>query len=157
MARVRGTTDAEFFCEHLPYELKMLRATRALIGPWPEPLSMIQNAMLEACALHARNLTEFFRNDGACHFRVTAFVGADYPLNTEFIPKPLRDKVGGQIAHLTKLRTGISQHKLSSRDLAVIEGLIESAVRVFASHLLPPYAEMMTSCGHWVELRDWTA
>lgn len=156
MAGRHVTTDAEFFCEHLPYELAMLRASRGLLSPWPPQLWAVQNALLEACALHARNLVEFFRNDeGGCAFRVRAFVSPAYVVRPGFLPRHYRDKLH-TVVHLTGQRTATGPARLNSDDLASIEHHIGEALADFLAHLLPHYRATAEQCGNWRPLREWT-
>src|SRR5271154_3221288 len=100
----------EFLGEHLPYEIDMLRATftclcmRVFTGA-------LQNGIIEAYAIHARNLLEFFCKDGNA-WPVDELCDAAYkPMSP---PKHVLKKINSQIAHLTKNRTTDQSKKLNA-------------------------------------------
>jgi hypothetical protein len=133
-----GTSPDEFFTEHLPYEIGMVRdSMNALITPQlPE---FEKNAFIETFCLHARNLIEFFKNKDACDFDPRSFVDAFFRLNKRFIGDAALPRINEQISHLTKGRTANPKEKINGVDLGEMHQAIEAEIERFAQHLKPEW------------------
>jgi hypothetical protein len=97
-----------FLLEHLPYEIDMLRSTMTLINSGCFT-GAIKNALIESFAIHARNLTDFFRVESENPQRddvfASDFTNKDYePCKDNSPPEALIVKINKQVAHLTLTR-----------------------------------------------------
>lgn len=127
-----------FLAEHYVYEINMLRATYNLL---PQARHRaLANALIEAFAVHARALMDFFgsraqRNDCiAGHFTESGtFVGA----HTACIPASVRERLNKQIAHLTYKR---GRNKIGFRDRLVLLQAVEKDHAVFKANVAPEFA-----------------
>jgi hypothetical protein len=128
----------EFFTQHLPYEIDMLRATyefaRASRSA-PE-----HEALVESFLMHARNLIEFFQDRPSCDFDPRMFTGGSYQLNKDFIADQVLPRINRQISHLTVKRTSHDTEKLGPRDWALILGALEEEINRFTKALTREYA-----------------
>ena len=133
MAKPNARERDEFFDEHLPYEISMLRFTfLELQQPVAGPLG---NVLIEAFCLHARNLIEFFKNKDSCDFDPREFTAAGHRLHKSFLPGALLMRINEQISHLTANRTVISAEKIGPADRLRMFMAIEGEVTRFASGL----------------------
>lgn len=128
----------EFFTEHLPYELTMLRATYDLARA-TKPAAE-HNAMVESFLLHARNLIEFFKDRPSCDFDPRMFTVASYQLNKDFVADALVAKINRQTAHLTAKRISQSADELGPRDWALILRALEEETSRFVKALTSDYS-----------------
>jgi hypothetical protein len=92
------TSGEEFFTDHLPYEINMLRVSFALLstgvmGP------ALTNVLIESFCVHARNLIEFFKNKDSCDFDPRDFAIAAYQLEKRFLRDSILPKINNQISH----------------------------------------------------------
>lgn len=127
----------EFFAEHLPYEISMLRATYELARA-PRPAAE-HNALVEAFLLHARNLIAFYKDMPACDFDPRMFTNASYQLNRDFIADPLVARINRQTSHLTTKRITNAADELGPRDWALILRALEEEMSRFAKALTKDY------------------
>ena len=128
----------EFFTEHLPYEISMLRATYELARA--QKPAAEHNALVEAFLLHARNLIEFYKDRPACDFDPRMFTNASYQLNRDFIADSLVARISRQTSHLTAKRISSAADELSPRDWALILRALEEETSRFAKALTKDYA-----------------
>jgi hypothetical protein len=128
----------DFFTEHLPYEISMLRATYELARA--QKPAAEHNALVEAFLLHARNLIEFFKDRPACDFDPRMFTAASYQLNKEFVADSVMAKVNRQTSHLTAKRISNAADELGPRDWALILRALEEEISRFAKALTKDYA-----------------
>lgn len=131
-----GTSLDEFFTEHLPYEIGMMRAsilalaTRQLDG-------FETNAFIETFCLHARNLIEFFKRKESCDFDPRDFTVAGFKLHKRFIGDGALQRINRQISHLTKGRTADRAQKINGNERVEMLQAIEKEIDRFLQHLTP--------------------
>ncbi|MDQ8729326.1 hypothetical protein [Bradyrhizobium sp. LHD-71] len=128
----------EFFNEHLPYEISMLRATYDLARA-SKPAAE-HNALVEAFLLHARNLIEFYKDRPACDFDPRMFTVASYQINKDFVPDSLVARIHRQTSHLTAKRIAHAADELGPRDWALILRALEQEMSRFVKALTSDYA-----------------
>jgi hypothetical protein len=128
----------DFFTEHLPYEISMLRATYELARA--QKPAAEHNALVEAFLLHARNLIEFFKDRPACDFDPRMFTNAGYQLNKDFVADSVVAKINRQTSHLTAKRISNAADELGPRDWALILRALETEISRFAKALTKDYA-----------------
>ena len=128
----------------LPYEIHMLRSTWALLqlGVFSGDL---KDALIESFGLHARNLTEFFRDRTKPRDRkkkrdddidASAFTDESYaPFDGNPEPEELVDKLHKQIAHLTLSRFSGAPDQLHRDDFETLRRFLEPEIERFEKHL----------------------
>src|SRR5215475_8272532 len=96
------------------------------------------NALIESFCVHARNLNEFFLEEGRHWYllKASSFTDADYrrPRKTKR-RMMLFKKIDRQIAHLTKKRTSIVRHKIGDRQREEMFALLYADLKNFDRHL----------------------
>ena len=107
----------EFFNEHLPYEISMLRAAYDLARA-NRPASE-HNALVDSFLMHARNLIEFFKDRPGCDFDPRMFTNASYQLNRDFIADQLSARINAHVSHLTTRRISQAADELGMTDRGV--------------------------------------
>ena len=126
-----------FFCDHLPYEIRMFRAL--LVEMYRKQSNQIvQNAVIESIAVHARNLIEFFKNKEACDFDPRRFTTSDYRPNGNFSRSTLESKLNQQVSHLTAERTSDVTKKFGIFLKEIVDA-IENEIGRFENALTPEY------------------
>jgi hypothetical protein len=128
----------EFFNEHLPYAISMLRATYDLARA-NRPASE-HNAMVDSFLLHARNLIEFFKNRSGCDFDPRMFTSAGFQLSRDFISDSLSARISAHVSHLTTRRIAQAADELGPREWALILRALEEETARFAKALTKEYA-----------------
>jgi hypothetical protein len=123
----------EFFTQHLPYEIDMLRATYELARV-PKPLAE-HEALAESFLMHARNLIEFFQDRPSCDFDPRMFTVGSYQLNKDFVAEQVLPRINRQISHLTVKRASHDTEKLGPRDWALILRALEDEIGRFTKAL----------------------
>ena len=97
--------------KQLVYEVQMLGYTRRKLQTREFDGQWTANTLIKSFCLHARNLNEFFLEEGRHKdlLKASAFADADYkrPRNTRR-RRALFSKINKQIAHLTKKRTSVT-------------------------------------------------
>lgn len=129
----------DFFTEHLPYEISMLRATYDLVRA--QRPAAEHNAFVLSFLLHARNLIEFYKDRPSCDFDPRMFTNASFHLNRDFISDGLVTKIGKQTSHLTAKRISQAADELAPRDWALILRALEEETNRFVKSLTSEYAE----------------
>jgi hypothetical protein len=129
----------EFFSQHLPYEIDMLRATYELARA-PKPAAE-HDALAESFLMHARNLIEFFQDRPSCDFDPRMFTVGSYQLNKDFVAEQVLPRINRQISHLTVKRPSHDAEKLGPRDWALILRALEDEIARFTKALTRDYAE----------------
>jgi hypothetical protein len=140
--RPNDVTDAvadEFFCEHLPYEIDMMRGMYAELKKGPHSVQLLQNSHIESFHIHARNLIEFFKNKTPCDFDPRLFTEPSYQPDGNFISAGLEAKINQQISHLTAQRTGAQEGKLGPDQWTEIGEAIEEQIERFEKALKAKY------------------
>jgi hypothetical protein len=128
----------EFFTEHLPYEISMLRATYELARA-PRPAAE-HNALVDSFLMHARNLIEFYKDRPSCDFDPRMFTNASYQLNRDFVADSLVARINRQTSHLTAKRISNAADELGPRDWALILRALEEETSRFAKAMTKDYA-----------------
>jgi hypothetical protein len=141
LRRPRAVSDAvlqEFFDEHLPYEVEMMRGLydELSAGGYTQ---LIHNANIESFHIHARNLIEFFKNKKPCDFDPRLFTHERYQPNGNFVDNSLEAKINQQISHLTADRTADAAQKLGPKEWAKIRGAVEKEIARWGESLSPEY------------------
>jgi hypothetical protein len=138
---------ADFWEEHLPYEINMLRASIKAVTssrPFVSDDGKIRWAIKNATAfcIHARNLIEFFGLKKRCDFDPRWFTLDSYRVEEKnFVGETLVTKLSTQIVHLTKKRArGKRPEKLTppTDHLEIYRGL-EAAIQRFEGQLRREY------------------
>jgi len=121
-------TDA--FDEHINYEIQMLQFTFTKI----QELAVETNAMIEAFCIHARNLDEFFEENGKQDtLKARAFTRDTYaPFPRDKRRDDLIRKIHKQISHLTRDRVGAE--KIDGKDRLDLLELLLKDVKNFQQH-----------------------
>ena len=128
----------ELIKEHIFYEVWMLGVTRerlAIVGNDKKTT----NTLLESYAVHARNLNEFFLENGkADTLKASGFTTANYrkPDWTEERNAPFK-KINKQIQHLTRERSTVLAEKVNGADLERIYQILWRDLQNFDRHLKP--------------------
>jgi hypothetical protein len=128
----------EFFNEHLPYEITMLRAAYDLARA-NRPAAE-HNAMVDSFLMHARNLIEFYKDKPGCDFDPRMFTNASFQLNRDFIADQLAGRVSAEISHLTTRRISQGADELGPREWALILRALEEETARFVRGLTKDYA-----------------
>jgi hypothetical protein len=128
----------EFFTQHLPYEIDMLRATYELART-SRPAAE-HDALTESFLMHARNLIEFFQDRPSCDFDPRMFTTGSYQLNRDFISDQVLPRINRQISHLSVKRPSRDAEKLGPRDWALILRALEEEISRFTKALTRDYA-----------------
>jgi hypothetical protein len=131
-----STSPDEFFTEHLPYEISMMRGSIEVLST-PLLGTFATNAFIETFCLHARNLIEFFRNKEGCEFDPQDFTTAAFEVKTAFIGNGPLQWINKQVSHLTKGRTKDPAEKINTADIAEMNRAIEAEIERFLRHLTP--------------------
>ena len=139
----------DFFTEHLPYEISMLRATYDLMRA--QRPAAEHNAFVLSFLLHARNLIEFYKDRPSCDFDPRMFTNASFHLNRDFISDGLVAKISKQTSHLTAKRISQAADELGPRDWALILRALEEETTRFVKSLTGEYA------GKWLMHQPQTA
>jgi hypothetical protein len=126
----------DFWEEHLPYEIEMMRATYQLAMQGSATQAM-HNAMVESLLVHCRNIIEFLKYNPPCDFSPTFFTESTFRINRNFINKSLYDKINQQISHLTVERTRVTGDKLGPHEWKQIRDAIERELARMEAALTP--------------------
>jgi hypothetical protein len=115
----------QYLATDLPYEIDMLRETYAA-SVAGNPDRVVQNALIESWAVHARNLIELFQNPAEFQ-KISAFVRPYARLDSP-IAQSLTSRISDQISHLTLARPKNPDKKVrpDSEVMEVIESEINS-------------------------------
>jgi hypothetical protein len=139
--RPSGVTDVvadEFFRQHLPYEIDMLRGLYVELS-CGEYSPLTHNAIIESFHIHARNLIEFVKNKTSCDFDTRLFTELPYEPNGNFINLGLEKSINQQISHLTTGRKSVETLKLGPPQWAQIGKAIEAEIERFEKALKPEF------------------
>jgi hypothetical protein len=128
----------DFFNEHLPYEITMLRATYDLARA-NRPATE-HNALVSSFLMHARNLIEFYKDRPGCDFDPRMFTTASFQLNRDFIADQLAARVTAHVSHLTTRRISQAADELGPREWALILRALEEETARFVKALTKDYA-----------------
>ncbi len=131
----------ELFKEHLPYEIWMLHETLDALNRSASD-KVLENALIESFAVHARNLIEFL---GGEYFDLGQFTAPKYNRGTQLDWKKATTKLNVQISHITQARTTIAAEKLSPSERAEILVALEKELGDFKSVLSPECKNLMES------------
>jgi len=144
-------------CEHLPYEIDMLRYAYQRLQSSP-PETPEYNALIECFSVHARNLLDFFwylKPKKGDHAIARHFV--DDPAYNPFDgvdPKGrLYGKLNAQIVHLTYNRTDDPAHKIKHEERVCLSRLIEKEIDNFSKHIEAQYRPLWKRKGQKVSSR----
>ena len=140
MAKPNQQLLLEFFTEHLPYEINMLRATYALLQTGGLLGPIVANTLIESFCVHTRNLIEFFKTKDSCDFDPRDFASPGYELNKRFIGDSILPKITNQISHLTVNRQVDPAAKIGPEDRFQIMKSLEGEIARFKSHLRDEWA-----------------
>jgi hypothetical protein len=126
--------------KHLRYEVQMLGETLRKLQERDFDDQWDANALIESFCVHARNLNEFFMEDGR-HWdllKASSFTDTGYrrPRKTRR-RAALFKKIDRQIAHLTKRRTSGVRNKIDDRQRATMFAPLYADLRNFDLHLKP--------------------
>jgi hypothetical protein len=131
-----STSLDEFFTDHLPYEIWMMReAMKALATRQLSPFET--NAFIETFCLHARNLIEFFKTKEACDFDPRDLAVPGFILNKRFIGDAALTQITRQVSHLTKGRRADNAEKITVGDMRTMLREIEAEIDRFVRNLTP--------------------
>jgi hypothetical protein len=144
MARKPRTADElQTILPHVSYEWAMLKGTIALLATTPADQTVLVNALIESCTIHARALMAFLY-PGARHpddvLAEDFFVAGDWerqrpPAPPEF--GPARNRVNKEIAHLTYTRRAVTP-EIKSWELVSLGNAILRIMDIFFG-ALPPH------------------
>src|SRR6476660_5412138 len=106
----------EQLVHHLFYEVCMLGETRRKLKERDAKDQITANALMEAFCIHARNLNEFFLENG----RDDTLKASTFATETYQRPEPPKirqaifAKINKQISHLTQARTAAAAEKIGN-------------------------------------------
>jgi hypothetical protein len=129
----------EYFQKHLPYEIDMMREAILALATRDKLSRFERNAFIETFCLHARNLVEFFGDDG--DYGPHAFTDAEFELDSHVISARTLRRINQQISHLTKRRIDDGRRKIHGGNLKDVHQAIEAEIRHFTQHLKPEWRE----------------
>jgi hypothetical protein len=140
----------EVLNHHIPYEVRMMRQTFAMLADGPACLwvnQVVINALIESFCLHARSLIEFFAGEttpadntsAAKHFAKNGY----QPCAVHGPSRELMGKLNGQIAHPSYSRTSTDDEKVSAKDRTVLMEFIEDELVRFSNDMKETYKQ------HW--------
>ena len=128
---------SEILEHHYAYELDMLEETYSL----GREAQITLNAYIESFCIHARNLIEFFRDDGRQYVETSY---TPFAATKSRIDK-LNRMLNNQIAHLDiKKRTVDDDEKISANIRYELLELLGKESGEFRKHLKPEYREVMS-------------
>jgi hypothetical protein len=129
----------EQLVKHLFYEVWMLGSTLKKLKAEEHPDRKTANALIESFCIHARNLNEFFLENGKDDtLKASSFATPDYrrPCN----PNDRRElfaKINKQIAHLTEARTTVEDDKIGNKERDAMYVFLYEDLGNFNRHLKP--------------------
>jgi hypothetical protein len=135
---VTAVVADEFFRQHLPYEIDMLRSLYVELSRG-EYSPLTHNAIIESFHIHACNLIEFFKNKKPCDFDPRLFTKPPYEPNGNFINAGLETSINQQISHLTTGRKSVGTLKLGPPQWVQIGRAIEAEIEPFEIALRPEF------------------
>jgi hypothetical protein len=127
--------------EHLPYEVQMLNFTFAALCTGPNVLGQLPiNAFLESFCIHARNLIDFFAEQGTSAKRSAGakhYIGASWRAfdGKNVKSEPFYGRLNNQIAHITYSREKDPTKKIGGSDITRIKQLLDAEVKRFVDVL----------------------
>ena len=140
----------EVINHHVPYEVRMMRQTYAMLANGSPHLWFSQpviNALIESFCLHARSLIEFFSCEKPMADNTAAakhFAKEGYQPCSDYGPsRDLMGKLNGQIAHPSYTRTSANDKKVSAQDRATLMKFVENELVRFSSDMKETYKQ------HW--------
>jgi hypothetical protein len=132
-------SDSEILQYHYNYELDMLANTYRLLNDH----RVQQNALIESFCLHARNLIEFFRDEGKGQRYTENYIPFS---NKKTRIGQLNQLINQQISHLdVKKRTANDSEKISGKERAELITILSTETAEFRKHLRQPYRGMSIS------------
>jgi len=130
----------EQLVKHLFYEVWMLGSTLKKLNSRDFPDIKTANALIESFCIHARNLNEFFLENGRDDtLKASSFATSDYktPENTAE-RRELFAKINKQISHLTEARaTTVEAEKIGTPERNAMYALLYDDLDNFDRHLNP--------------------
>ena len=129
----------EQLVKHLFYKVWMLGSTLKKLKAAEFPDRKTANALIESFCIHARNLNEFFLENGKDDtLKASSFATSDYlrPKATAERRK-LFAKIHKQISHLTEARTTVEQDKIGPNERDAMYDLLYQDLKNFDRHLRP--------------------
>jgi len=98
-----------------------------------------KNAMIEAFCIHARNLNEFFLENGRDDtLRASGFTTSAYkPPDNDQVRRSIFAKINKQISHLTEARTTVANEKIGDLEREQMYCFLFDDLRRFSEHLKP--------------------
>jgi hypothetical protein len=127
----------EFFTEHLPYEITLMRETYPLLlvpRPWA-----VHNAVIVAFLNSSRLLIEFFKNKQSCDFDPRMFTKPTFQVNTRFVRDSIMPIMNSQIMHLSAKRTKVMAEKIGEKLWEEIRDDLQAEIERFEKALRPDY------------------
>jgi hypothetical protein len=124
---------------HLHYEVWMLGATLEKLKTGGLPDRKTANALIESFCIHARNLNEFFLENGKEDtLKASSFATSDYrrPDNPED-RRTLFANINKQISHLTEARTTVEKDMIGDEQREAMFALLYADLWNFHRHLKP--------------------
>jgi hypothetical protein len=157
MAKPPNVTPDEFFEKHLRYEIMMLRETHAMLQPgatWgavsEQQGAVIALSLMDAFAIHARALWEFFIGDtSVIAYTPQEFADESFTVDRKFMPKRLYMMLQNQVAHLGNLRTVDPDYMIDVGPRNEIRAAIEQELARFLPVLRDPYWTISRSDRQW--------
>jgi len=138
----------EVINHHVPYEVRMMRQTYAMLADGSACLWFSQtviNALIESFCLHARSLIEFFSGETTPADNTAAakhFAKSSYKPCPDYGPsRELRGKLNGQIAHPSYSRTSTGDEKVSAKDRAILMKFIDDELVRFSNEMKETYRQ----------------
>jgi hypothetical protein len=129
----------EQLVHHLFYEVFMLGETRRKLNERDAKDQITANALMEAFCIHARNLNEFFLENGWDDtLKASTFATENYqrPEPTK-IRQAVFAKINKQISHLTEARTAVAQEKIGPLEREQMFCVLFDELKKFSEHLKP--------------------
>lgn len=130
-------TAEEAIAEHLFYEAWMLRSMREKLRRRDYNCQNTKIALVESFCIHARNLNEFFLENGQGDtLKASEFTNDEYqpPDNTEG-RRLLFQKINKHVSHLTRERTTDPRNLIGVKERERMFALLSADLQNFDRHL----------------------
>jgi hypothetical protein len=129
----------EQLMKHLFYEVWMLGSTLKKLKAGDFPDRKTANALIESFCIHARNLNEFFLENGKDDtLKASSFATTRYavPENTAE-RRSIFAKINKQISHLTEARTTVEKDMIGAQERDAMYSILYDDLDEFDRHLKP--------------------
>lgn len=141
---------------HIGYEIEQMIEGIKLVGAYPPPHRLENNARLEAMLLHVRILRDFFEGKIVSRYQDNVLSeDFGYGPMSDVVPGKFKDRLNKQVAHLTYSRVG---EAYKDWPIAEVTGSLIDQCKLFVRHIHAPGYELLKSAPEvrvqWKQLDD---